>query len=128
MRRGIPLTQRKKLIPWKPKSKRPIRPGPKRPVPTPTKRTQPRPVPKKPTPGPRKPVRPIRPGPKRPIPIGKSKKPISPKRCSADVRRCPDGSYVGRDSANNCAFRTCPRRKIKMKSGAKLRKGIRKSL
>ncbi len=29
------------------------------------------------------------------------------KSCTPEVRSCPDGSYVGRDPANNCKFRTC---------------------
>lgn len=28
--------------------------------------------------------------------------------CTADAKLCPDGSYVGRDSANNCEFFECP--------------------
>jgi len=28
--------------------------------------------------------------------------------CTADAKLCPDGSYVGRDSNNNCEFRPCP--------------------
>lgn len=28
--------------------------------------------------------------------------------CTADVSECPDGSFVGRDSENNCAFKPCP--------------------
>lgn len=28
-------------------------------------------------------------------------------RCTADAKLCPDGSYVGRDSENGCAFREC---------------------
>ena len=28
--------------------------------------------------------------------------------CTADVRRCPDGSFVHRDSRNNCEFKPCP--------------------
>lgn len=28
--------------------------------------------------------------------------------CIMDVQACPDGSYVSRDPAKNCAFRTCP--------------------
>lgn len=28
--------------------------------------------------------------------------------CTQDVQQCPDGSYVGRDPANNCQFRACP--------------------
>jgi len=27
--------------------------------------------------------------------------------CTADVKECPDGSYVGRDSDNNCEFYEC---------------------
>lgn len=29
-------------------------------------------------------------------------------RCPTDVKRCPDGSFVGRDPALGCAFRPCP--------------------
>ncbi len=28
--------------------------------------------------------------------------------CDADVFECPDGSFVSRDSNNNCEFRACP--------------------
>jgi hypothetical protein len=28
--------------------------------------------------------------------------------CTMEVKACPDGSHVGRDPANNCAFRPCP--------------------
>lgn len=28
--------------------------------------------------------------------------------CPADVRECPDGSFVARDPDNGCAFRPCP--------------------
>jgi ElaB/YqjD/DUF883 family membrane-anchored ribosome-binding protein len=28
--------------------------------------------------------------------------------CPQDVRQCPDGTYVTRDPAQNCAFRDCP--------------------
>src|SRR3989344_7239792 len=28
--------------------------------------------------------------------------------CTADAKLCPDGSAVGRDSNNNCAFPACP--------------------
>lgn len=28
--------------------------------------------------------------------------------CAADVRQCPDGSYVSRNPANNCTFDLCP--------------------
>lgn len=28
--------------------------------------------------------------------------------CAADVKQCPDGSYVSRDSGNNCEFVACP--------------------
>ena len=31
-----------------------------------------------------------------------------PRYCTEDAKLCPDGSYVGRDSANNCEFRECP--------------------
>ena len=28
--------------------------------------------------------------------------------CTQDVRQCPDGSYVSRDSSKNCEFKPCP--------------------
>lgn len=28
--------------------------------------------------------------------------------CPADVRPCPDGSFVSRDPDNGCVFRRCP--------------------
>lgn len=28
--------------------------------------------------------------------------------CTADVKRCSDGSFVSRDPAQQCAFRACP--------------------
>ena len=28
--------------------------------------------------------------------------------CTADVKECPDGSFVGRDHSNNCKFKPCP--------------------
>ena len=28
--------------------------------------------------------------------------------CTADVFECPDGSFVARDPANDCAFSPCP--------------------
>jgi len=28
--------------------------------------------------------------------------------CTTEVNQCPDGSFVGRDSANNCEFHPCP--------------------
>ena len=28
--------------------------------------------------------------------------------CTMEAKACPDGSYVGRDPAKNCAFRPCP--------------------
>ena len=28
--------------------------------------------------------------------------------CTADVKQCPDGSYVGRDASNDCKFKACP--------------------
>ena len=27
--------------------------------------------------------------------------------CTADVYECPDGSFVGRDTLNNCEFNEC---------------------
>jgi len=31
-----------------------------------------------------------------------------PRACTKEAKRCPDGSYVFRDSYNNCEFRPCP--------------------
>ena len=31
-----------------------------------------------------------------------------PKACTEEAKLCPDGSYVGRDSNNNCEFTPCP--------------------
>ncbi len=28
--------------------------------------------------------------------------------CTDEVQECPDGSFVGRDTYNNCAFKECP--------------------
>lgn len=28
--------------------------------------------------------------------------------CTEEVKQCADGSYVARDSKNNCKFRACP--------------------
>ena len=28
--------------------------------------------------------------------------------CTMEAKACPDGSYVGRDPAKNCEFRSCP--------------------
>ncbi len=28
--------------------------------------------------------------------------------CAADVKQCPDGSYVSRNPAKDCAFDACP--------------------
>ena len=28
--------------------------------------------------------------------------------CTADVKQCPDGSYVSRNPDNGCAFNSCP--------------------
>jgi hypothetical protein len=28
--------------------------------------------------------------------------------CTADVKQCPDGSFVSRNPANGCAFDPCP--------------------
>jgi hypothetical protein len=28
--------------------------------------------------------------------------------CPADVKLCPDGSYVSRDPSRGCAFKPCP--------------------
>ena len=32
----------------------------------------------------------------------------APVHCTADAKKCPDGSSVGRDSNNNCEFHPCP--------------------
>lgn len=29
--------------------------------------------------------------------------------CTQEVKRCPNGTYVGRDSRNNCEFHPCPK-------------------
>ncbi len=31
-----------------------------------------------------------------------------PKFCTQDAKECPDGSFVSRDSDNNCEFKPCP--------------------
>ena len=28
--------------------------------------------------------------------------------CTADVKQCPDGTFVGRDHSNKCKFKPCP--------------------
>jgi hypothetical protein len=33
-----------------------------------------------------------------------------PLACTMEAMACPDGSYVGRDPAANCAFRPCPKK------------------
>jgi hypothetical protein len=33
-----------------------------------------------------------------------------PKICTRDAKRCPDGSFVGRDPYNNCKWRDCPKK------------------
>ena len=33
--------------------------------------------------------------------------PGDPTACQTDVKKCPDGSYVGRDPDDNCAFHPC---------------------
>jgi len=33
--------------------------------------------------------------------------------CTADVSECPDGSFVGRNSLNNCEFKECPEESLK---------------
>jgi hypothetical protein len=47
---------------------------------------------------------------KTPITTPSSGAPVVPEAttCIMDVQACPDGSYVSRDPAKNCAFRTCP--------------------
>jgi hypothetical protein len=37
-----------------------------------------------------------------------AKKANEPKACTMEAKECPDGSYVGRDSGNNCEFSPCP--------------------
>lgn len=32
----------------------------------------------------------------------------APVACTADVMECPDGTFVSRNPANNCAFYDCP--------------------
>jgi hypothetical protein len=34
--------------------------------------------------------------------------PKEPLACTMEAMQCPDGSYVGRDSENNCEFKPCP--------------------
>jgi hypothetical protein len=29
--------------------------------------------------------------------------------CTMEAKACPDGSYVGRDPAQGCAFKPCPK-------------------
>ena len=36
----------------------------------------------------------------------------SEKVCSADVKKCSDGSYVARDPENDCQFKKCPNNKL----------------
>ena len=33
-----------------------------------------------------------------------------PKMCTRDAKRCPDGSFVGRDPYNNCKWHDCPKK------------------
>ncbi len=46
----------------------------------------------------------------KPSPAGPPPPPLADEGivCPADVRQCPDGTYVSRDPDNGCAFRTCP--------------------
>jgi hypothetical protein len=46
----------------------------------------------------------------KPAPAGPPPPPIpdDPIVCTADVKQCPDGSYVSRDPDRGCAFRPCP--------------------
>jgi hypothetical protein len=46
----------------------------------------------------------------KPSPVGPPPPPIQDEgiACPADVRQCPDGSYVSRNPANGCAFDACP--------------------
>jgi hypothetical protein len=40
-----------------------------------------------------------------PTPTSKTERFID---CTTDVKKCPDGSYVQRDAANDCKFNSCP--------------------
>jgi len=46
----------------------------------------------------------------KPSPAGPPPPPMpdDPIVCAADVKQCPDGSYVSRNPANGCAFDACP--------------------
>ena len=46
----------------------------------------------------------------KPAPVAPPPPPMSddPIVCAADVKQCPDGSYVSRNPANGCAFDLCP--------------------
>ena len=47
---------------------------------------------------------------KKPSPAGPPPPPMPEEAivCPADVRLCPDGSFVSRDPAKACAFKPCP--------------------
>jgi hypothetical protein len=44
-----------------------------------------------------------------PTPTNASSGRVSTVNCAADVKLCPNGSYVARDPQNSCQFKTCPR-------------------
>lgn len=48
---------------------------------------------------------------KKPLPDAPPPPPMPPEDqlvCPADVQACPDGSFVGRNPAQGCAFNPCP--------------------
>lgn len=53
---------------------------------------------------------PVQPAAGKPSPAGPPPPPMPDDRivCPADVKLCPDGSYVSRDPARGCAFNPCP--------------------
>jgi hypothetical protein len=46
----------------------------------------------------------------KPLPVAPPPPPMSDEGifCTADVKQCPDGSFVSRNPANGCAFDPCP--------------------
>jgi len=46
----------------------------------------------------------------KPLPAAPPPPPMSDEGifCAADVKQCPDGSFVSRNPANGCAFDPCP--------------------
>jgi hypothetical protein len=46
----------------------------------------------------------------KPLPVAPPPPPMSDEGifCAADVKRCPDGSFVSRNPASGCAFDLCP--------------------